>query len=90
MKEHIAGRVLRCAHYMLDCGSTVRGCAERFGISKTTVHKDMRSRLPQIDQRLARKVDRLLGINRQERHIRGGQATRDKYRMMGSEHFRPP
>lgn len=90
MKQHIAGRVLACAQYMLGTGSTVRGCAAKFGISKTTVHKDMRVRLPLIDEEMARQVDRLLGINRQERHIRGGQATREKYRMMEAGPVRPP
>ena len=90
MKQHIAGRVLACAQYMLGTGSTVRGCAAKFGISKTTVHKDMRVRLPLIDEEMAREVDRLLGINRQERHIRGGQATREKYKMLEAGSARPP
>ena len=90
MKQHIAGRVLACANYMLRTGSTVRACAAQFGISKTTVHKDMRARLPLIDARLARDIDRLLGINRRERHIRGGQATRRKYKTLGAQKVRPP
>ncbi len=90
MKQHIAERVVACANYMLDTGSTVRGCADRFRVSKTTVHKDMRTRLKLIDEDLARRVDKLLGINRQERHIRGGMATREKYKTMGAEKIRPP
>lgn len=90
MKQHIAKRVRACATYMLDTGSTVRACADRFGISKTTVHKDMRVRLPLVDAQLAQAIDQLLGINRRERHIRGGQATREKYKAMGISKARPP
>ena len=90
MKQHIAGRVLACAEYMLKTGSTVRGCAEWFGISKTTVHKDMRARLPLIDAQLAQAVDGLLDVNRKQRHMRGGQATKLKYKKMGTMAIRPP
>ncbi|MEF9896416.1 MAG: sporulation transcriptional regulator SpoIIID [Clostridia bacterium] len=90
MKQHIAERVLSCAKYMLGTGSTVRGCAAIFDISKTTVHKDMRVRLPLLDEDLARKVDHVLGINRQERHIRGGAATRAKYKKMEARETRAP
>ena len=90
MKQHIVGRVLACAQYMLGTGCTVRSCAAKFGISKTTVHKDMRVRLPLIDEELARRVDHLLGVNRQERHIRGGRATREKYKMLEAGNCRPP
>ena len=79
MRQHIVRRVTDCAQYMMKTGATVRRCAEQFGISKTTVHKDMRERLAQIDPRLARAVDVVLTTNRQERHIRGGQATKRKY-----------
>ena len=79
MKEYIADRVLNVAEYLLKTGSTVRSCAKEFSVSKTTVHKDMRERLPRLDQELALRVDRVLNTNRQERHIRGGLATREKY-----------
>ena len=76
----IRDRVLECAEYILRTGATVRGCAERFGVSKTTVHKDMRRRLPVIDRDMARRVGKVLEKNLEERHIRGGLATRRKYR----------
>ena len=79
MKDYIEQRVLEIAAYILETGATVRCCARRFGISKTTVHKDMRERLPAINPGMARRVDAVLRKNREERHIRGGQATREKY-----------
>ena len=81
MKDEIRLRVLNCARYMLETGATVRKCAAEFGVSKTTVHKDMRLRLPAIDPLLAAVVHRLLDDNRRERHLRGGAATRKKYRQ---------
>lgn len=79
MKQYIVERVLKAAGYILETGTTVRGCAAYMGVSKTTVHKDMRGRLPRIDGEMARRVDRILEHNRQERHIRGGLATQQKY-----------
>ena len=80
MKMEIRDRVLESAEYILRTGATVRACAEQFAVSKTTVHKDMRKRLPNIDRRLAEKVAKVLEKNLEERHIRGGMATRRKYR----------
>lgn len=79
MRDEIRMRVLDAAEFIADTGATVRTCARKFGVSKSTVHKDMRDRLPYVDRELAKKVDAVLGINRAERHIRGGQATRLKY-----------
>ena len=76
----IRDRVLESAEYILRTGATVRACAERFDVSKTTVHKDMRKRLPNIDGYLAAQVAQVLEKNLEERHIRGGMATRRKYR----------
>lgn len=73
-------RVLQAAEHILETGATVRACAGKFGVSKTTIHKDMRDRLPQIDGGLSREVDRILKKNLEERHLRGGAATRAKYR----------
>ena len=73
-------RVTEAAKHILKTGATVRACAEVFGVSKTTIHKDMRERLPELSPSMARRVDAVLRINREERHIRGGQATREKYR----------
>lgn len=82
VRQYIVTRVLDTAAYMLKTGATVRDCAQKLGVSKTTVHKDMRVRLPLIDPQLARSVGRVLGINMSERHIRGGEATRKKYEEM--------
>ena len=68
------------AVYMLENGATVRAAARQFGISKSTVHKDLTTRLPKISPELYGQVRALLDRNRAERHIRGGMATRRKYR----------
>jgi putative DeoR family transcriptional regulator (stage III sporulation protein D) len=82
VKQYIVERLLAEAAYILEYGATVRACAAAKGVSKTTVHKDMRARLSKIDSRLSRSVDRVLDVNRQQRHIRGGLATRRKYRAL--------
>jgi putative DeoR family transcriptional regulator (stage III sporulation protein D) len=82
VKEYIAERVLEAAEYLLKTGATVRSCAKKFSVSKTTVHKDMRERLPQLQPEMARRVDEVLRVNLRERHIRGGMATRQKYRRI--------
>ena len=81
MREYIIARVLDTAHYMIRHSATVRDAAQALGVSKTTVHKDMRARLPHIDRDLAADVDTLLNINLSERHLRGGEATRIKYQQ---------
>lgn len=80
MRDYIVERVLSTAAYILETGATVRACARRFKISKTTVHKDMRERLPQIRPEQAAEVNKVLLFNKADRHIRGGLATRMKYR----------
>ena len=79
MKREVQNRVTEAAEHILKTGATVRACAEAFGVSKTTIHKDMRERLPELSETMARQVDAVLRKNREERHIRGGQATRVKY-----------
>lgn len=79
MKEHIWRRVLDVADYVLATGATVRDAARTFGISKSTVHKDVTERLPQVNPRLAGQVKTVLNLNKAERHLRGGEATRRKY-----------
>lgn len=79
-KREVQLRVVEAAKYILKTGATVRACAEQFGVSKTTIHKDMRERLPALSPSMARRVDAILNKNRAERHIRGGQATKEKYR----------
>ncbi|MCR5122769.1 MAG: sporulation transcriptional regulator SpoIIID [Ruminococcus sp.] len=74
-------RPVLLGEYMVRNSATVRAAAKHFGISKSTVHKDIRTRLPHIDRKLFREVEKLLELNKQERHIRGGLATRRKYRQ---------
>jgi len=80
VKREVQLRVTEAAKHILKTGATVRACAEAFGVSKTTIHKDMRERLPELNPAMASLVDRVLKKNREERHIRGGQATKEKYR----------
>ena len=80
MIDTMKDRAKELAVYMIETGSTVRSAAQKFGISKSTVHKDLSQRLPQYDLGLYRQVRAILDRNRQERHIRGGLATRQKYR----------
>jgi putative DeoR family transcriptional regulator (stage III sporulation protein D) len=65
---------------MIETGATVRSAAQHFGISKSTVHKDLSFRLPRINPALYQQVRVILDLNKQERHIRGGMATRRKYK----------
>jgi putative DeoR family transcriptional regulator (stage III sporulation protein D) len=66
--------------YIIETGATVRTAAKHFGISKSTVHKDLSQRLPQCNKGLYRQVRSVLELNKAQRHIRGGLATREKYR----------
>ena len=75
-------RAITFAHYIIDNNTTVRATAKEFHISKSTVHKDLTERLPQIDHHLADEVRDILDINKSERHIRGGMATRQKYLLL--------
>ena len=81
MWEDLEERVLCCAEYIVQTGRTVRACSAHFSISKSTVHKDMTERLPQIDKALYAEVRAILDKNLSERHIRGGNATRKKYEL---------
>ena len=80
MKDHIAQRVLAIADYMIESECTVRKAATKFGISKSTVHKDISERLAKINPTLASEAKKLLDTNKAERHIRGGIATKNKYK----------
>lgn len=75
----IEERAIKLAHYIIDSKDTVRGAAKKFGISKSTVHKDVSERLKKINPSLAREVRRILDENKAERHIRGGMATKLRY-----------
>ena len=80
MPDTMEQRACALAVYIIETGATVRTAAQHFGISKSTVHKDISQRLPQYNNRLYEQVRRVLDINKQERHIRGGMATRKKYK----------
>lgn len=75
----IEERAIELAHYIIDTGDTVRGAAKKFGVSKSTVHKDVSERLVHINFALALEVRKILDENKAERHIRGGMATKLKY-----------
>ena len=79
MKEYIEERVLLIANYIIENNATVRQAAKHFGISKSTVHKDVAERLEQINPSLAQEARKVLNVNKLERHIRGGMATKEKY-----------
>ncbi len=79
MKEYIEERAMEIANYIIENNATVRQTAKAFGISKSTVHKDVAERLGQIHPSLAAEVRKVLDVNKSERHIRGGLATREKY-----------
>lgn len=73
-------RAIKLAHYIIDSKDTVRGAAKKFNISKSTVHKDVSERLKKINPSLAKQVRSILDENKAERHIRGGMATKLKYK----------
>lgn len=79
MKEYIEQRAVDIANYIIENNATVRQAARKFGISKSTVHKDVTERLSHINGALATEARKVLEINKSERHIRGGLATREKY-----------
>jgi putative DeoR family transcriptional regulator (stage III sporulation protein D) len=79
LKGYIEERAVSLATYITEHKATVRAAAKKFGISKSTVHKDVTERLEQINPVLAEEVKCILDENKAERHIRGGQATKAKY-----------
>ena len=79
MKEYIEERALEFGTYIMESNATVRQTAKKFGVSKSTVHKDVSERLEHINPSLATEVRKVLDVNKAERHIRGGLATREKY-----------
>lgn len=79
MKENIEERAVEIAGYIIETKATVRQAAKQFGISKSTVHKDITDRLLRINPSLAAEARKILDVNKSERHIRGGMATREKY-----------
>ena len=81
MTDTIEDRACDLAVYIIETGATVRSAAQHFGVSKSTVHKDLSQRLPQYNMRLYQQVRQVLDINKSQRHIRGGMATRRKYQL---------
>ena len=80
MKGNIEEQACALAQYMIENRTTVRDAARKFGVSKSTVHKDISERLPQFNRILYLQVKEILEVNKAQRHIRGGIATRKKYR----------
>lgn len=79
MKDYIEERAIEIAYYIIENQATVRQTAKQFGVSKSTIHKDVTERLLQINPNLAKQARKILDQNKSERHIRGGMATREKY-----------
>ena len=82
MKDYIEERAIEIANYIIEEKATVRQAAKKFGVSKSTIHKDVTDRLVQINPALALQAREILDLNKSERHIRGGLATREKYLHM--------
>jgi putative DeoR family transcriptional regulator (stage III sporulation protein D) len=81
LKDYIEERVLDVARYIIESKSTIRKTARQFGVSKSTVHKDVTERLPKINPQIAKEAKGILDLNKSERHIRGGKATKLKYKI---------
>ena len=79
MKGIVEERAAMLGEYIIESKATVRSTAKKFGVSKSTVHKDLTSRLVQVNPSLAAEARKILDVNKSERHIRGGMATREKY-----------
>ena len=79
MKEYIEERAVNIACYIIEHNATVRQAAKAFGVSKSTVHKDVTERLEQVNPSLAAEARKVIDVNKSERHIRGGMATKEKY-----------
>ena len=88
MKEYIENRAAELARYIIDTKATVRDTAKIFGVSKSTVHKDITERLEEIDYQMFLAVKEILDVNLAERHLRGGDATRKKFKAQSLLSFR--
>ncbi|NLJ79628.1 MAG: sporulation transcriptional regulator SpoIIID [Firmicutes bacterium] len=84
MRDYIRKRVVDVSLYIVKTKATVRQAATVFGVSKSTIHKDVTERLPRVNRELAQEVKKVLELNKSERHIRGGEATRRKYKGKSS------
>ena len=85
MQEYIQRRVMEISNYIIESSATVRQTASVFGVSKSTVHKDVTERLPLLNDVVAAKVRHILDNNKAERHLRGGEASKRKYLGMRGE-----
>lgn len=83
MQDYIEKRVIEISNYIIASSATVRQTAQVFGVSKSTVHKDVTERLPLINELIADRVRDILDNNKAERHLRGGEATKRKYLSSG-------
>ena len=88
MKGNPEERAILLAEYIIENNSTVRKAAQVFHISKSTIHKDVTTKLKKINPSLAKQVAQVLAINKSQRHLRGGAATKEKYRLM-KQHSAP-
>ncbi len=88
MKSQPGKRAVELGQFILDNKSTVRATAKQFGISKSTVHKDVSERLSEINPELYVQVKNILEINKRERHIRGGMATKIKYQELARQRIK--
>ena len=79
MRDYIEERAVEIAYYIIEHGATVRQAASQFGVSKSTVHKEVTERLLHINPSLAASARKVLDVNKSERHMRGGLATKEKY-----------
>ncbi len=82
MHDYIKERTVKIGNYLVDTKKTVRVIAKEFGVSKSTVHKDLTERLPNINPELANEVKNILDYHKSVRHLRGGEATKLKYRSV--------
>lgn len=82
MKVYIEQRVMEVAKYIIDSKATIRKTAKVFGVSKSTIHKDIIERLPKINPSIAEQTQAIIDVNKLERHIRGGRATKLKYSII--------
>lgn len=81
VRDYISDRVITLAEYIIENKATVRQTAKKFGVSKSTVHKDISERLPRLNRNLSAQAKAVLEENKAERHIRGGMATKNKYAL---------
>jgi putative DeoR family transcriptional regulator (stage III sporulation protein D) len=88
VKAYIEERAVEVANFIITSNATVRETAKKFGISKSTVHKDVTERLVKINPNLANQARAVLEINKSERHIRGGMATKEKYMTISNTAIR--